>query len=87
MPSLTWPERPERPPSMLTIEPAAVPGLYEFSIDGQNISRWIDFADILFFNRRNNLQPGELNVGTSVEVPPQIKIILFTGEKTNGERR
>ena len=86
MPNTTWPPRPERPPSTLTIEPAAKPGFYDFSIGGQNISRWIDFADILFFNR-DRFQPGELNIGTPVEVPPQIKVILFTGEKTNGSNR
>ena len=87
MPNLTWPERPEQVPSMLTIEPSAQPGLYKFSINDQNISRWIKNADILLFNRRDGLQPAEINIRTPVQVPLEIKVILFTGEKTNGNSK
>jgi len=86
MPNLAWPSDPTEEywkPSVLVIEPGEKPGAYKFSIDGQDISRWIGQAEIVFDNGEY-FQPSEINIGTPVEIPPQIKVILFTGEKPNG---
>ncbi len=86
MPNMAWtidPTEEYGKPSVLTIEPAAKPGVYKFSVDGQDISRWITYANIVFDNGEY-FQPAEINIGTPVAIPPQIKVILFTGEKPNG---
>ncbi len=71
--------------TQLTIQQGVKPGLYRFTINGEDITPLIKLAKIELFNR-SELNT-KLSIKTPVDIPGDMVVILFIGAKANGFNR
>ena len=72
-------------PKVLKVEPGATAGSFRFHIGDYDVSHLIDYAEVRLYNEQ---QPrAEMTIEPVELIPENVEVQLFTGEKTNGERR